>query len=236
MHYYQFNIADYRKDTGHLSLLEHGIYRSLLDSYYLNESPLCEDDANLMRTHCVRTEEEQKAFKNIINDYFILTKKGYTHKKCSEQIKKYNEKSEKARLSAKSRWDAKAMRTHSEGNANHKPITNNHKPIKKTSRFKPPTLFEVGEYCHERNNLVNPQSFIDHYESNGWMRGKTKIKDWKACVRTWESKANEKAKGNIRHNQTPTDRSRIAADQLRRQEATYAQDSAPIQTNDRLIR
>ena len=129
MHYYQFNIADYRKDTGHLTLLEHGIYRNLLDSYYLNEKPLCVNDADLMRTHCVRTEEEKNAFKNVLADFFKKTKKGYTHKNCDSQISKYNEKSEKARLSAKARWDAKAMRTHSEGNANHKPITKNHKPI-----------------------------------------------------------------------------------------------------------
>jgi hypothetical protein len=57
---------------------------------------------------------------------------------------------------------------------------------KKTSRFTPPSFKEVSDYCIERNNRVNPQAFLDHYESNGWMRGKTKIKDWKACVRTWE--------------------------------------------------
>lgn len=58
---------------------------------------------------------------------------------------------------------------------------------KKTSpRFAPPSLQDVTDYCQERINLVVPQEFIDHYETNGWMRGKTKIKDWKACVRTWE--------------------------------------------------
>ena len=50
----------------------------------------------------------------------------------------------------------------------------------------PPTLEEVTQYCLERKNNINPQKFIDHYTANGWMRGKTKIKDWKACVRTWE--------------------------------------------------
>jgi len=142
MHYYQFNIGDYRRDTNHLSLLEHGIYRSLIDSYYLNEKPLCEEHADLMRTHCVRTEDEKIAFQNVLKDFFFLTKKGYIHKKCDEQIKKYNDKSEKARLSAKSRWDAKAMRTHSEGNANHKPITNNHKPIKDIAEQAPKFSFK----------------------------------------------------------------------------------------------
>jgi len=53
-------------------------------------------------------------------------------------------------------------------------------------RFTPPLFQEVSDYCNERGNSVDPQRFIDHYESNGWMRGKNKIKDWKACVRTWE--------------------------------------------------
>lgn len=56
------------------------------------------------------------------------------------------------------------------------------------SRFTPPSLEEVILYCRERKNSVEANKFIDHYEANGWMRGKNKIKDWKACVRTWESK------------------------------------------------
>lgn len=40
MHYYQFNIADYRKDTVHLTRIEHSIYRDLIDWYYLEETPI----------------------------------------------------------------------------------------------------------------------------------------------------------------------------------------------------
>lgn len=57
----------------------------------------------------------------------------------------------------------------------------------KSKRFVPPTVEEVTEYCNERNNNVNPQAFIDFYESKGWMVGKNKMKDWKAAVRTWEN-------------------------------------------------
>ena len=64
----------------------------------------------------------------------------------------------------------------------------------KNSRFTPPSLNEVQQYCNERMNFVDPQNFIDHYASNGWVRGKTKIKDWKACVRTWEKNAKPKNK------------------------------------------
>ena len=55
-------------------------------------------------------------------------------------------------------------------------------------RFTPPTLEEVTEYCQSRNNGVNPQRFIDFYASKGWMVGKNAMKDWKACVRTWEGR------------------------------------------------
>lgn len=56
----------------------------------------------------------------------------------------------------------------------------------KRTRFKPPTLEEVADYCMERKNTVDPMNFIDHYEANGWKVGKNPMKDWKAAVRTWE--------------------------------------------------
>jgi len=55
-------------------------------------------------------------------------------------------------------------------------------------RFTRPTVDEVRDYCLQRGNTIDPQDFIDHYEANGWRRGNTPIKDWKACVRTWENK------------------------------------------------
>ena len=55
-------------------------------------------------------------------------------------------------------------------------------------RFTPPTLDEVKEYCRERNNNVDPERFIDFYASKGWKVGNQPMKDWKACVRTWEKR------------------------------------------------
>jgi predicted transcriptional regulator len=57
---------------------------------------------------------------------------------------------------------------------------------KKSTRFKKPTAQEVQDYCNTRDNGIDGQYFIDHYEANGWLRGKTPIKSWQACVRTWE--------------------------------------------------
>lgn len=59
----------------------------------------------------------------------------------------------------------------------------------KESRFAPPSLQDIRDYCSERNNDVDPEHFLDYYEARGWIlsNGK-KCRDWKACVRTWEKK------------------------------------------------
>lgn len=58
----------------------------------------------------------------------------------------------------------------------------------KESRFAPPSLEEVSNYCLERKNGINAQNFLDFYSSKGWLIGKNKMKDWRAAVRTWENR------------------------------------------------
>lgn len=69
-------------------------------------------------------------------------------------------------------------------------------------RFVKPTLEEVEAYVKEKGYSINPQAFIDHYNSVGWVYGKSRhsIKDWKAAVRTWKAKDDEskaKARGQL---------------------------------------
>lgn len=59
---------------------------------------------------------------------------------------------------------------------------------KKRELFKPPTIEEVKAYCEERKNGVDADTFVDFYAAKGWMVGSNKMKDWKACVRTWEKR------------------------------------------------
>ena len=65
------------------------------------------------------------------------------------------------------------------------------KSKKKSTRFTAPAVDEVAAYCKERGNTINAQRFIDFYESKGWMVGTSKMKNWKAAVRTWEGKQQE---------------------------------------------
>lgn len=61
-------------------------------------------------------------------------------------------------------------------------------------RFVPPSLDEVQAYCTERRNGIDAEAFIDFYTSKNWYVGKTKMTDWKAAVRTWESRNRKQTK------------------------------------------
>jgi len=122
MHFYSQNIGDYRRKTMGLTPLEHGVYRLLLDTYYLEEKPLTLDDAEAMRSHNIRTTDEQNAYQYVVQKFFKKTAKGYTHKRCDEEIEAFYGKSEKARQAANLRWErerqAEAMRLECERIAN----------------------------------------------------------------------------------------------------------------------
>lgn len=63
---------------------------------------------------------------------------------------------------------------------------NNSLSIKGRGKFQKPSVEEVAAYCAERGNKVDAQAFCDFYESKGWKVGNSAMKDWRACVRTWE--------------------------------------------------
>lgn len=73
----------------------------------------------------------------------------------------------------------------------------------KTRAFVPPSVEEVRAYCLERGNGIDSQYFVDYYDSNGWMVGKTKMKDWKATVRRWEANERKNGSGAERKEEKP---------------------------------
>lgn len=73
--------------------------------------------------------------------------------------------------------------------------------IEKSSRFSPPTRQDVAEYCAEKGfSDFDIERFIDYYTSNGWMVGKSKMKDWKAAVRNWARAGKAPKPNNTRGN------------------------------------
>lgn len=206
MHYYQFNIGDYIGKTAHLTVAEDCIYRRLIDMYYDTERPIPAETKAVIRRLRLNNLDEELA--SVLSEFFRLEGDNcWHHERIDRDISAYKAKADRARNNGK--LGGRPVKTkvvisenpdETQSKANHKPLTINQEPIKKrASPFIPPSLEEVTAYVATRTVKINPQSFIDHYEANGWMRGKTKIKDWKACVRTWET--NNRGNGNGAHQQ-----------------------------------
>ena len=56
------------------------------------------------------------------------------------------------------------------------------------TRFSPPSVQEIEDYCTEKGFLLDAERFVDYYASIGWRVGKNPMKDWRAAVRTWVKK------------------------------------------------
>jgi hypothetical protein len=81
--------------------------------------------------------------------------------------------------------------------------TENEKDKEKiTPLFRKPSIAEIKGYCSEHKYNIDAESFFNFYESNGWMVGKNKMKNWKAGIRTWDQREKEKSKTNpeVYHN------------------------------------
>ncbi len=70
MNYYQFHVGDYRADTSHLSVIEHAIYRQLLDWYYLDEKPIPKETQMVIRRLRLGSDSETQSLKNVLSDFF----------------------------------------------------------------------------------------------------------------------------------------------------------------------
>ena len=65
---------------------------------------------------------------------------------------------------------------------------NNNITYSNNKRFKKPTIEEISIYCKQRNNKIDSETFFDFYESKNWKIGKSSMKCWKSCIRTWEKR------------------------------------------------
>jgi len=204
MYYYAHHIGDFQRDTAMLNDHQSMTYLRLLWMYYDTEHPLPDDSKRL----AFKVGSDPDTVYLLLDHFFEHDGDVWRHARCDAEIEEYRRKSDRAKMAAQKRWNnADAMPTQCERNAgasekdadasksdaNQEPRTNNQgKSGRETAkRFTPPTVEQVREYCQQRGNSIDPQRFVDFYASKGWLVGKAKMKDWKASVRTWESKQTE---------------------------------------------
>jgi len=158
----------------------YGIYWSLIEELYQN--------ANALRTNYKRIafnmRVDENTIKSIIEnfDLFIVENEFFGSLSVQRRLDMRNDKSSKARESAQKRWskDANALPTQSECNAIKESKVNE----SKIKRFIKPTIEDIKK---EFPNF-NAEHFYNYYESNGWMIGRNKMKEWKATVKNWMAK------------------------------------------------
>jgi uncharacterized protein YdaU (DUF1376 family) len=90
MHYYSHHVGDYHRDTAHLSILEHGVYRLLMDSYYSTERPLPSDHTVLCRIVRAVSKAERDAVAMIAASFFTNDGGMLKHNRIERELEVYH--------------------------------------------------------------------------------------------------------------------------------------------------
>lgn len=112
--------------------------------------------------------------------------------------------------------------------SNNKRELNNDACASPSSRFIKPTIQDIRAYCLERHNNVDAEVFFDFYESKNWMIGKSKMKDWRAAVRTWEKRQIQEKKEEIKN---PYMRRLIELNEHERNDTGFISDIFSVSSN-----
>jgi uncharacterized protein YdaU (DUF1376 family) len=130
VNYYEHHLGDYMRVTTHLSIVEDGVYRRLLDAYYIRERALPIDVKECCKLARATSKNEREAVAYVLREFFQLQDDGHHQGRADKEIARLQGKQRKAKASADARWDQykmqcevnanaypDAMRSHSEGNA-----------------------------------------------------------------------------------------------------------------------
>ena len=143
MHYYQFNISDYRSATGHLTNDEDLAYRRLLDMYYDMENKIPLDTQWVAK----RLRMDSQTVQSVLDDMFVKHEDGYFHARCQDVIQQYHAMAEKNRANGRLGGRKKNPTANPMGNdsqpivkatINQELQTNNHNSVSKDTGGKPP--------------------------------------------------------------------------------------------------
>ena len=105
-------------------------------------------------------------------------------------LQKYEDIRKRNQDNARKRWDATASSGIPNDTKNADSVivsvSGSVTDKKEIKGFVKPTIEQLKEYMSEQGMNDIAENWLNHYEANGWMVGKVKMKDWKASVRTWK--------------------------------------------------
>jgi uncharacterized protein YdaU (DUF1376 family) len=205
MHYYQFNISDYRSATVHLSNDEDLAYRRLLDMYYDSENKIPLD------THWVarRLRLDTATVENVLNDMFVKHEDGWFNARCQDVIQQYHAMAEKNRANGRLGGRKKNPTANPMGNDS-QPIVkatinqeletiNKDKKNKRGSRLALDFCLtkEWEQFCVEQRPELNAQKTFDQFKDYWVSQPKGTKLDWFATWRNWVRSTNAPKQNHV---------------------------------------
>lgn len=126
----------------------------------------------------------------VINDLLINIAFEPIKLQLKRDLQKYEDIRKRNQDNARKRWDATASSGIPNDTKNADSVSVSGSVIVKEKKeikgFVKPTIEQLKEYMSEQGMNDIAENWLNHYEANGWMVGKVKMKDWKASVRTWK--------------------------------------------------
>lgn len=240
MHYYQFNIGDFSLHTNHLTLEEEAVYRRLLDFYYDTELPIPIETQPVIRR--LRLGLKSAIVDVILQEFFVKEADGWHNSRADSEIAAYHAKADAARLNGKKGGRPRNIGSKTQSVILANPDLTQQKPKQElltkkqelltTKGFIKPSLDQV---CKQMEGKIEDSdseaySFVNHYESNGWMVGANAMSCWRACTNNWikrskKNAANKKVSGKQTRGERFAEQGR---DYIARIEAASVSDGADV--------
>ena len=160
-----------------------GETKNLYKRHYTIRRPTC--NLQILDFYVGTARECQDRERKVLDEFRPCSAGGdwftFTEDQANEVMNKYFTKGTNAYFEE----DSLSNETDNENESDSENDSENVNEKKHIGRFTPPTAHEVREYVRESGHNIDVDTFIDFYESKGWMVGKNKMKDWKAAVRNW---------------------------------------------------
>jgi len=165
--YQPFFWGDYHRDTGDLSIQEHGAYLLLISEYWNRGGPLPSDGERILRAIKCMTDAERNAARIVLVRFFKEEADGWHHSRIDRDLERHRQHSEKkreaARVAANARWHGDAPRM----------------PDAMPVACQPsPHPYPSPESKPQRGGLKRKYEVGFHLNDDGWQRAKEAAPGW----------------------------------------------------------
>lgn len=104
MDWYKHDISAYQRATEHLTPLQDGLYRRLLDAYYQREGALTSSFPVICRLVGATTRTEKRHLVVILRAYFVHENGRYINSRADQELQEYQRLKDAGRNAARMRW------------------------------------------------------------------------------------------------------------------------------------